>query len=235
MNRRSFLERTCTASAAGLPMAPLPVFAADTRPRSYARALLVDAGGQPLRASRLKPHVNYLFHYPYAATPVFLLDLATAVAGQSLSAGGRSAVYHWPGGAGTRRSVVAYSAICPHNLVHPNAEVSLISYRADRARRGVQNGLIHCCGDHCQFDPAQGAAVLAGPAHQPLAAVLLSHDRATDSLTAQATLGGELFDEFFQKFGGQLKARNGSDWHAPASGRARVWELSAYCRNSVQC
>ncbi len=235
MNRRSFLERTCTAGAAGLPMASLPAFAAQARPRSYARTLLVDASGRPLRASRLKPHVNYLFHYPYAATPVFLLDMGRGMVGQSLSAGGRSAVYHWPGGSGARHSVVAYCAICPYKLVHPSTEVSLISYRRDRGRRGVQNGLIHCCADHCQFDPAQGAAVVAGPAQQPLAAVLLSHDPASDTLTAYATLGAELFDEFFRKYGGQLKARSGARWNAPASRDARVWELTAYTSNSGRC
>ncbi len=235
MNRRSFLERTCTAGAVGFSMALPPTYAAQARPRSYGRTLLVDAAGQALRASKLTPHVNYLFHYPYAATPVFLLDLGKAAVGQSLTAGGRSGVYHWPGGSGAQHSVVAYCAICPYKLVHPSADVSLISYRADRARRGVQNGLIHCCADHCQFDPAQGAAVLAGPAQQPLTAVLLSHDPASDTLTAYATLGAVLFDEFFGKFGGQLTSRNGLDPRAPASGRARVWELSAYSRNSVRC
>ncbi|MES2481008.1 MAG: (2Fe-2S)-binding protein [Pseudomonadota bacterium] len=235
MNRRSFLERTCTAGAASLPMATLPASAAQARPRAYARTLLVDAIGQPLRASQLRPHVNYLFHYPYASTPVFLLNLGRALEGHSLSAGGGSAVYHWPGGAGPRRSVVAYCAICPYNLVHPSAEISLISYRPDRARRGVQNGLIHCCADQCQFDPAHGAAVLAGPAHQPLAAVLLSHDPARDTLTAYGTLGAPLFDPFFARFEGQLKARAGAGTRVPVSAQARVWELSAYCPNTVQC
>lgn len=235
MNRRRFLEQTCAAGAAGLPLAALPAMAAPGRPRAYGQTLLVGANGRPLRASRLKPHVNYLFHYPYAATPVFLLDLGKALAGHSLSTGERSTVYHWPGGSGRRHSVVAYSAICPYRLVYPSAEVSLISYRPDRALRGVQNGLIHCCTDHCQFDPAQGAAVLAGPAQQPLVGVMLSHDPASDTLTAYATLGAELFDEFFDKFSGQLQARYGAGWRARVSGPARVWELSAYSRNSVRC
>lgn len=235
MNRRGFLERAWSAGAAGLPLAVRPALAAEARSRTYARTLLVDARGRPLRASRLKPHVNYLFHYPYAATPVFLLDLGRAVAGHSLSVGGHSGVVRWPGGSGPRHSVVAYCAICPYQLVHPSAQVSLISYRADRARRGVQNGLIHCCADQCQFDPAQGAVVMAGPAEQPLSAVLLSYDPGADTLTAYATLGAELFDAFFDKFDDQLQARYGAGWHVQASGQARVWELSTYCRNSVRC
>src|SRR5436190_1752737 len=104
------------------------------------------------------------------------------------------AAYAWPGGVGPHRSVVAYSAICAHQLVYPTKEVSFISFRKTRAQRGVQDELIHCCADHSQYDPARGAQVLSGPAPQPLCAVLLAYDGAADTLTAYATLGGELFD-----------------------------------------
>ena len=40
-----------------------------------------------------------------------------------------------------------------------------------RAQRGVQDGLIHCCAEHSQYDPARGAEVLSGPARQPLNAL----------------------------------------------------------------
>ena len=234
MDRRNFIE-TCTAAAAGLTgAAALPVFAADAAPRAYQRALLVNEKGTPFKAGSLKPLVNYVFHYPFEATPVFLLDLGKPAPAQSLSTKSRDA-YTWPGGVGPRRSVVAYSAICAHQLVYPTRAVSFISFRKTRAQRGVQDELIHCCADHSQYDPSRGAQVLSGPAPQPLCAVLLSHDPVADTLTAYATLGGELFDDFFRKYEMKLNLEMGSKARDPVGVQAVVLELEKFCRNSIQC
>ena len=233
MDRRAFIE-SCTAGAACMSTAALPALAADARPRAYQRALLVTAGGEPLKASSLKPLTNYVFHYPFQATPVFLLDLGKAAGPQALSTRSRDA-YAWPGGVGPRRSVVAYSAICAHQLVYPTREVSFISFRKTRAQRGVQDGLIHCCAEHSQYDPARGAQVLSGPAPQPLCAVLLAHEPKDDTLTAYATLGGELFDDFFRKYAAKLSLEVGPGARNPVAGQAVVSELEKFCRNSIQC
>jgi arsenite oxidase small subunit len=234
MDRRSFIE-SCTAGAACVSAgAALPALAADARPKAYPRALLVNEVGDPVRASRLKPQTNYIFHYPFEATPVFLLDLDKAVPPQPMSIKSRGA-YAWPGGVGARNSIVAYSAICAHQLVYPTREVSFISFRKTRAQRGVQDHLIHCCADHSQYDPARGAEVLSGPAPQPLAAVLLSHDPRADTLTAYATLGGELFDAFFKKYEMKLSLDVGPKAKNAVSGQAVVRELDKFCRNSIQC
>jgi Rieske Fe-S protein len=214
--------------------ATLPAFAADAKPRPYARALLVNARGDPLKASSLKPLTNYLFHYPFEATPAFLLDMGKPAAPHSLSTKARDA-YAWPGGVGAHSSIVAYSAICAHQLVYPTREVSFISFRKDRAQRGVQNALIHCCADHSQYDPARGAEVLSGPASQPLCTVLLSHDPKHDTLTAYATLGGELFDDFFKKYDMKLGLEVGPKAKNPVAGQAVVAELEKFCRNTIQC
>ncbi len=234
MDRRSFIE-SCTAGAACVSAAAaLPVFAADARPRHYARSVLVDEQGQPFKASGLKPQVNYVFHYPFEATPVFLLDLGKAAAPVSLTTKDRDA-YAWPGGVGPRRSIVAYSAICSHQLVYPTKDVSFISFRKTRAQRGVQDELIHCCADHSQYDPARGAQVLSGPATQPLCAVLLAHDPKADTLTAYGTLGGELFDEFFRKYEMKLSLDVGAKAKNAVGGQAVVRELAKFCRNTIQC
>lgn len=234
MDRRSFIS-SCTAGAAGLSAAAsLPSWAADARPREYAPALLVDEHGAPLKASSLKPQFNYIFAYPFTATPVFLLDLGRTVAPHTLSTQDRSA-YSWPGGVGVRHSIVAFSAICSHQLVYPTRDVSFISFRKTRAQRGVQDGLIHCCAEHSQYDPARGAEVLSGPARQPLCAVLLTHDAAADTLTAHATLGGELFDAFFRKYETKLSLDVGPTAHEAVAGRATVQELDRFCRNPIQC
>ena len=165
---------------------------------------------------------------------MFLLDLGKPAPGRSLSTRDRNA-YAWPGGVGPRRSVVAYSAICAHQLVYPTRDVSFISFRKTRAQRGVQDELIHCCADHSQYDPARGAQVLSGPAPQPLCAVLLSHDPKADTLTAYATLGGELFDDFFKKYEAKLSLEVGPKARQPATGEVVVRELDKYCRNAIQC
>jgi Rieske Fe-S protein len=234
MDRRSFLG--CTAGAAGLSAAAasLPALAANARPKDYARAMLVNERGDPLRASDLKPQENYVFHYPFEATPVFLLDLGRPVAPQTLSTQDRNA-YQWPGGVGRNRSIVAFSAICAHQLVYPTKDVSFISFRKTRAQRGVQDGLIHCCAEHSQYDPARGAQVLSGPAKQPLCAVLLTHDPKADTLTAYATLGGELFDDFFKKYEMKLSLDVGPKAKQAVDGRTVVRELEKFCRNPIQC
>jgi arsenite oxidase small subunit len=234
MDRRSFIE-SCTSGAACLSAsAALPAFAADARPRSYTRALLVNEQGDALKASDLKPLTNYVFHYPFEATPVFLLDLRKPALPQSLSTRDRDA-YAWPGGVGARRSIVAYCAICAHQLVYPTRDVSFISFRKTRAQRGVQDGLIHCCAEHSQYDPARGAQVLSGPAKQPLCAVLLTHDAKADTLTAYATLGGELFDQFFRKYEMKLSLDMGPKARDSVAAQSVVRELERFCRNPIQC
>ena len=234
MDRRSFIE-SCAAHATCLTAgAAMPAFAADARPKEYARALLVDEQQRPIKASSLKARSNYVFHYPFEATPVFLLDLGKAAGPQSLSTRKHDS-YAWPGGVGPKRSIVAYSAICAHQLVYPTRDVSFISFRPTKATKGVRDDLIHCCAEHSQYDPAKGAQVLSGPAEQPLCAVLLTHDPKDDTLTAYATLGGELFDEFFRKYQAKLSFEVGASAVNPVAREAVVRPLEKFCRNTIQC
>src|SRR5689334_14322778 len=130
MDRRSFIG-SCTAGVAcvgATALAASPAYAADARPRPYERVLLTGDDGNPFKGSALKPLTNYVFHYPFHATPVFLLDMGKPVPPQSVSTHNGDA-YAWPGGVGVGRSVVAYSAICAHRLVYPTRDVSFISFR----------------------------------------------------------------------------------------------------------
>ena len=213
-------------------------WAVDVKPRAYSRALLVDQHGEPLKASSLRAKVNYVFHYPFEATPVFLLDLGKPAQPTNLRTRGQQA-YQWPGGVGPRRSVVAFSAICAHKLVYPTKELSFISFRKGAAALPQTpdkgSDLIHCCADHSQYDPARGAQVLRGPAEQPLCAVLLEHDGRTDQLTATGTLGGELFDDFFAKYELKLSIDVGPTARQAVAGHSTVLELERYCRKSIRC
>ena len=81
--------------------------------------------------------------------------------------------------------------------------------------------MIHCCSEHSQYDPAEGGRVLAGPAPQPLAAILLDYDAAADELYAVGTLGGEMFDEFFAKYEFRLALEHGGQREGAGRGHVR--------------
>ena len=69
--------------------------------------------------------------------------------------------YEWKGGVGASRSVVAYSAICAHQMTYPTKDISFISFRAEAGPRHRHAQVIHCCSEHSQYDPADGGRVLA--------------------------------------------------------------------------
>ena len=130
---------------------------------------------------------------------------------------------------------MAYSAICAHKLTYPTKDISFISFRDEKSARNRFGSVIHCCSEHSQYDPAQGGKVLAGPAPQPLAAILLEHDSATDELHAVGTLGGEMFNEFFAKYEFRLAMEHAGAPRRAAEGACVVQELADYCRQQVKC
>ena len=230
MERRRFLQ-LCGAAAAGLGSGSL---AADARPQLYARAKLLDAGGKPLRASRVPAGRTLVFHYPYAATPCFLLNLGRPAKAAATLKTADNQPYEWKGGVGAGRSVVAYSAICAHKLTYPTRDISFISFRAEKGVGNKHANVIHCCSEHSQYDPAEGARVVAGPAPQPLAAILLEHDQKSDELHAVGTLGGEMFNEFFQKFAFRLEIEHGARAKEAVQGSCVVQELENYCKQQLK-
>ena len=229
MERRGFIK-FCAASVAALGAAEVP---ADARAQLYGKARLVDENGAPLRAKAIPVNRNLIFHYPFAATPCFLLNLGKPVKPAQLkTVAGQP--YEWNGGVGTARSVVAYSAICAHRLTYPTREISFISYREDRSAGSRFAHVIHCCSEHSQYDPAEGARVVAGPAPQPLASILLEWDPSSDEIHAVGTLGGEMFGEFFDKYAFRLQLEHGTP-RAAVAGNCVVQELDNYCRQQVKC
>jgi len=231
MQRRDFIKY-CAASAAATGT---PVLAADATPARYGRATLVGASGAPLKAAAVPVDRNLIFHYPFAATPCFLLNLGRPARASARLATADRRGYEWTGGVGPKRSIVAYSAICAHQLAYPTREISFISYRTEKSPRNKLGNVIHCCAEHSQYDPADGARVLAGPAPQPLAAILLEHDPKTDELRAVGTLGGEMFNQFFAKYAFRLSLENGGAPRAAAPAACVVQELENYCRQQVKC
>ena len=202
--------------------------------RSYPRVLLVDIHGTPIRASRLSAETNYVFQYPYAATPCFLLRLPKAAQSAATLRRENGTRYEWPGGVGPDRAIVAFSAICAHKLAYPTREVSFIRYQRDRSATSG-GAVIHCCADHSVYDPGDGARVVSGPAPQPLAAIALDHDAATDRLYASGTVGAEQFEAFFAKYELKLALEYGGKARQAIDGTTVVRELAQYCRNTIQC
>jgi len=239
--RRTFMKFCMTAMAVGAQGMANAVPAGAHR--QYQRARLLDGSGKPLRASELSAGENYIFHYPFVATPCFLLELDEPV-GQKvdlLTEDGRS--YQWQGGIGPKRSIVAFSAICAHKMTHPAKSVSFINYRhekvkfSDKGHKTQENNkVIFCCSEKSVYDVRQGARVLGGPAKQPLAAITLDYDPKTDALYATGTFGGEMFDKFFAKFRNRLQLEYLiTDVDREVTKQTKVLPLDEYCRTRIMC
>jgi arsenite oxidase small subunit len=234
MQRRDFIGVCAATCAFGARDA---LAAEDLKPRLYARVQLTGEGGRPLKAASLVAGRNYIFHYPFESTPCFLLNLGKPTVRDVQLKTENGSAYQWAGGVGPNRSVVGYSAICAHRMSYPTPQISFISYR-ERSTAGAASrpNTIHCCSEHSQYDPAAGARVLSGPAPQPLAAILLEHDQTLDTLHAIGTLGGELFNAFFDKYEFKLAIDYGANrTRQRVSTRAAVQELQRFCKQQVRC
>lgn len=235
MKRRDFLG-SCTLLSGIAALARADERSESAQVRRYTRSLLVDIHGKPIRPAAIADETNYVFQYPYAATPCFLLRLATPVAAVPALRREHGEAYAAPGGVGPAHNVVAYSAICAHKLAYPTRDVSFIRYQ--RSRSATSSGkVIHCCADHSVYDPAAGARVVAGPAPQPLACIALEHDPVRDELYALGTIGAEQFDRFFEQYAMKLSLEYGSVERAkaPVADATVVSELTSYCRNTIEC
>lgn len=231
MERRDFVK-FCAASAAA---SGTPALASDARPHWYEKSKLLDEKRNPLRAQAIPANRNLIFHYPFASTPCFLLNLGKSAKASAQLKTVDNQPYEWKGGVGPARAIVAYSAICAHKLTYPTRDISFISFRPGKGPGNKVAAVIHCCSEHSQYDPAEGARVVAGPAPQPLAAILLEHDTASDELYALGTLGGELFNEFFSKYEFKLAMEHGGAERSAVAGSCVVQELENYCRQQVKC
>lgn len=234
MDRRDFVK-TCTLGA-GLLAGGGMVLAGNEQARPYQRVQLLNPDGSPLRASELTVGEQQVFHYPFAATPCFLIKLGRPLNGRAGLSTESGQLYDWPGGVGAERNIVAYSAICAHKMAHPTPSVSYISYRPARTVAEPADGVIMCCAEESRYDPAAGASVLDGPAPQPLATILLEHAAEDDALYATGVLGGEMFQRFFTEFALRLSLENPSrDQQAPLTEAQRVMPLSRYSNNVLSC
>ena len=234
MQRRNFIKACAATCAVG---AHELLAAQNLSPRFYSRAQLVNETGQPLKTASLVAGRNYIFHYPFESTPCFLLNLGKATGRDVQLKTESGSTYQWAGGVGPRRAIVGYSAICAHRMSYPTPQISFISYREQSTAAGATRpNAIHCCSEHSEYDPAAGGKVLGGPALQPLAAILLEHDARNDTLHATGTLGGEMFNAFFEKYEFRLAIDYGSNnTRQQVTARTVVKELQQFCKQQVRC
>ncbi|MCG6871917.1 MAG: hypothetical protein LJE84_06465 [Gammaproteobacteria bacterium] len=242
IGRRDFV-RLCLNSlaAAGIPQAAAA--AARTPLKTYSRSLLVNRDGDPVRVADIEEGQSFIFNYPYVSTPCFLLNLGEPVRMKEALTTESGKDYQWQGGVGPRQAIVAFSAICAHKMTHPAKSVSFINYRQEKVRfldkdKQLQEraGVIFCCSEKSVYDPSHGAKVLGGPAKQPLTAIALEFDPSTDQLRAIGTHGGELYQQFFAKFGFRL----GLEFRTAKVDRliadsTEVFTLAEYSRQTVLC
>lgn len=240
MRRRQFLFGCAVAAAAADPVAHAQhARAAQSDPtarlRSWPRARLLGADGRPLKAASIRPRTALVFPYPFVGTPAFLIDLDKPTDRSVRLETEHDERYTWDGGVGPKGSIVAFSAICAHRMAYPTREITFINYRDEPSAITKRAQVIHCCSEHSEYDPAAGARVLAGPAKQPLAAIVLEHDRADDALYAVGTRGGELFDAFFEHFEMRLALEHGGDERRLVGETSTAIPIERYCRQLMRC
>ena len=210
MDRRRFIK-ICgtTAALAGLQTTYLETIrAAEMKP--FNRVKLMDAQGNPLKAKQLSTEEAYVFHYPYKSTPCFLINLGAKPA-PAMTMTADDGEYAWQGGIGPKGALVAYAAICAHQLSYLTKEGSPISYTGPTVSKLAESsGKIVCCEHDRVYDPAQGGKmIVATKQTQPLAAIVIEYDAASDEIHALGVVGSLSYDEFFRSYKQELLAEYG--------------------------
>jgi len=210
MDRRNFLK-IAGVSGAVIAVSPSSITgqlrASDgTLFQAYERVQLVDAVGKALSVASLKAETNYVFNYPFVGTPSILLDLGEETAKDVTLTSEDGEEYIWMGGVGAKRSIVAYSAICSHQLAHPTPEDSFLQYlpRGGKTMACEESGVMVCSSHLSAFDTKQGCKQIAGPAEQALAAIIIEIAE-DDTLWASAVLGPDKFHEYFKRYKPEMK------------------------------
>ncbi len=148
---------------------------------SYPSVQLLDLDGSPLTTAKAEGEYDVttpdvlLFNYPLLNEPNFLLNVGPP-------AGGGGGATNVPGGVGSQKSIVAYSAICQH-LGCPAPALSYYPPGTCPQTPGGKSFYLHCSCHGSTYDVTNGAANLTGPAVLPLPQVVLEV-RSDDTIWA---------------------------------------------------
>lgn len=198
----------------------------------HPRSALIDDNNAPLTVDSIAPGASYVFSYPYVTTPCFIVRLKSAAKKND----------QWQGGVGDDQSIVAFSAICSHKMSHPAKPISHINYRSEKitfydpeGNKQERDQLISCCSERSVYDPAQGAAVLSGPAPVPLASISLEVDD-NGQLFAVGSTGTDQYDRFLEKFGFRLAMEYGvTDIRARVGEQTVATLASEFSSQQIRC
>ena len=219
MKRRTFIK-LCGGTAVLLGTRPDLLWANTSPTKAYQRVGLVDAAGQPFKVGALAGSDGFIFHYPFQSTPALLLDLGRAV----------------PGGVGPGSGIVAFTAICPHQLAYPKAALSALNYQPDKSSTAGRAQAITCCLHGSAFDPAQSGKAIGGPAPRPLTVIELAYDVGSGELSALGIRGADIYPEFFRAFKRELRQQYGrSAYKQESQGKVRLVAAGAYSGQRVNC
>jgi len=214
MERRNFLRFSATSAAVAAITPSLiteKLYAEDgSLFKTYEKVQLKDAEGNALKAAALVEDENYIFAYPYAATPALMVNLKEAVAKDVKLKAADGTEYTVRGGVGAKGTIVAYSAICAHQMTRPTKDMSMFNYvpTSGKTMSYDKAGVFVCSSHLAAYDPKQGGKVVGGPAPQGLAQIVLEID-ADDNIWAVAVLGPDKFEEYFDAFKAEQKKEFG--------------------------
>lgn len=210
MNRRSFLQLSAT-SALAVSMVPSFVtqrlYAEDGNLfQPFEKVQLKDADGNPLKSNSLVKEENYVFNYPHVGTPAIMVDLPQPAGTEIKLKAEDGTEYVYRGGAGAKGTIVAFSAICPHQLTHPTPDLSMFLYVPENGKTLAysQAGVFVCSSHLSAFEAKEGGKKVGGPATQGLASIVLEVD-ADDHIWAVAVLGPTKFVDYFAAFKDEFK------------------------------
>ena len=217
MERRGFLKLSGTTAAA-IVVAPSLItetLKADDGSlyKSYDKIMLQDKDGNPLKSATLVKEENYVFNFPHVATPCILVLLdGPAEKGTKLKAGDGTE-YIFKGGLGKDNSIVAYSAICPHQLTHPQPDTTFFQYVPTGTKTLAYDksvGGVFVCSSHLSaFTPKDGGRRVTGPATEGLTQIVLEIDD-NDVIWAVGALGPDKFHAYLKAFKGEFKKYYGN-------------------------
>jgi len=217
MQRRGFLKLTGT-TAAVIVVAPSLIterlYADDGKLyQSYEKIMLIDADGNPLKASTVVKEENYVFNFPHVSTPCILVNLGEKTRKDVTLSSDDGTEYVFKGGIGKEGSIVAYSAICPHQLTHPQPDTSFFQYVPKGTKTLAYDktvGGIFVCSSHLSaFTPKDGGKRVSGPATEGLTQIVLEID-SDDVLWAVGALGPNKFHDYLDAFKGEFKKYYGN-------------------------
>lgn len=238
MNRRK-LFKTCSAIAAGMMIDSTlfsKLLAAEKELyKSYKKALLIKENGEPLKTSDLPPYTVLLFYYPFKSTPCYIINVGDKVESTTLKLN-NDKDYQFKGGIGKDKSIVAYSAICPHQWNYPNKDFSLFNYYppTEKSATTGKSGVIQCCAHMSVFDVKKGGQVIEGPAELPLAYIELVEEN--ENIYATAVVGPNQFEEFLDMYKSDLiELYGGFDKATEMVEKSVVIEVSKYVKEQIKC